>query len=793
MVTRFAAPAAALSLVLAGSGQASALSEDEGLRRAEATISEAEAGIAEVLAVQRTRQPATAEERLAAGELFLRNKNFARAITSFNQVIELRASNKASAASHADALYLLGEAYFRDDQLMSARRQFRRLAELGTSGAYAAYVGRALGRLVDVALRTDRLDDLDFIFAQIKRVGQIDTSGSLAYARGKAYFARRSYEEAERSLLEIADASPLAHQGGYLLGVIYLNLALQNNVGPVSAQEEAKVPNQSRRFARAILQFQKVTRLNPDTQEHQHVIDLAWMAIGRLFYETDSYSDAIDAYSHVARTSPEFANSLFELSWVYVRAGVYRQAQRALEVLAVVSPQSLTFAEGALLRADLMLRSEKFTDALTVYQEVRSRFAPIGEEVDAFLAKTTDPAVYYDRLIEERVGVRTSEQLPPVVTDWVREESEDDRVFTLVDDVTRSRDLIRDSRRMVRKMNAVLGSGARAKAFPDIKLRLQHTLGLTNQLTQARRDLALGLEDAEDSRFSGELGQARAERRRLMAAVQRLPVTAGDFSRRENSGRETWNRVSQNLKELTLEADKLQAIVNGLRRILRDADRFDVVKDPTSRERFQAEIEANEQDLMVYRDRIAEYRDLVERGRVQVGFGDATYVKDVQTRIAFETAFGREFTRAEQGLGGQDAASYARRAEPLRRRANAARNRLLELTRSYTKEVSERSQQLSQVIQEEANRVESYSDQLDALDQSARLLVGEVAMRNFGLVSDRLRSLVLRADVGIAQQAWEVRASHLDQVRRLQRQRASEEQQLNDELEEVLHDGVEEE
>lgn len=64
-------------------------------------------------------------------------------------------------------------------------------------------------------------------------------------------------------------------------------------------------------------------------------------------------------------------------------------------------------------------------------------------------------------------------------------------------------------------------------------------------------------------------------------------------------------------------------------------------------------------------------------------------------------------------------------------------------------------------------------------------------MKNFALVRDRLKSVVLRADVGIVQEAWEVREEQRVRVRNLQRERSREENSLNDELREVLDDAAE--
>jgi len=91
---------------------------------------------------------------------------------------------------------------------------------------------------------------------------------------------------------------------------------------------------------------------------------------------------------------------------------------------------------------------------------------------------------------------------------------------------------------------------------------------------------------------------------------------------------------------------------------------------------------------------------------------------------------------------------------------------------------------------ERAN-VANFQKQLDSLDGEARMLVGQVAERNFGVVRDKLRGIVLRADVGITEQAWEVREEELSRVRSLQSERSRQEQLLDEELKEVRDDGVE--
>jgi tetratricopeptide (TPR) repeat protein len=590
-------------------------------------------------------------------------------------------------------------------------------------------------------------------------------------------------------------------QAQYLLGVILMKETLAVSptapVAPVPAVGTAPpavpaAPPPDLRFTQSIEQFRKITRMPATTAETRHVVDLAWMAIGRLFHETDNYVEAAEAYSHVDRGSPEFSTMLYELAWVYVRLGDFERAQRALEVLTITDPNNLELADGSLLRADLMLRAGEFQNALGLYKDVSGHFDPIRQQLDDFLKSTNDPAVYYDKLTADDFGAAADDKLPKVVLDWARDEAEDQHVFGVIDDVSRSRALIKNSRKLASKLDAVLSVSSRVKAFPEIQLQLQQVLSLSNKLTRARGTLAEGLDDVANGDAGGEIGKVRSERRALMKRLGWMPVTEGEFIRRDESGDTQWSKVSQSVQELTVEADKLNAIVNGLKRVMSEADQHGVTSDPTSRARFQLEIEANERDLGTYHKKIEEFRNAIEIGKAQIGFGDQRYLDDQDVRQRFRELFAREVELAASGQDSSDAAAYAKSIQPLLSRADNDETALDAQRVKWENQAIEQANVLRDKIAQEIALVEVYAQNLDGLDQQARLLVGEIAMKNFGLVRDRLKSIVLRADTGIVQEAWEVREEQALRVRNLQRERAREEQTLNDELREVLDDAEEE-
>jgi tetratricopeptide (TPR) repeat protein len=739
------------------------------------------------------RSAHSAERMIATGDLALRAKDYDQAIDIFNQIVELYRQGKASPNAHADGLFLLAESYFESGQLLAARRQYSELLDAAARAPYDSYAGRALGRLVDVAVQTGRLDSLDGIAAQVEKIPGGDPDGSFAYARGKLSFARGRFDEALAILGAVPAASAWYHQARYVMGTVLTKRSLvEAGVGDgAEAQARLVVAGALARLGPAIAQFHEVARLAGDTPAHRHVVDLAWLAIGRLEYESESYLDAAQAYIQVKRESPVYYAMLYELAWVYIRVGDYERAERALELLSVAAPDTLDIADGALLRADLMLRSGRFERALASYEEVRGRFEPARERVDKFIAHTTDPAIYYDKLIEEGLAIGGPSAVPEVVLDWVRDEARGERVFAVIDDVTHARDLLRRSRRLSSKLSAVLAAPSRARAFPELESALEKTLGLCNRLSEARRLIALGFEDVSDADFSGQLAGARRARRELMQRVAAIPVAPADFGRREEQGERAWNRVSQSLQQVTLETDKLQAVINGLTRVLDEGDKHGVTRNAASRARFQSQVEQNERDLAVYRARIDEYRELVENGRVQVGLGDRRYAEDAEVRRRFRQALAQEVEMIAAGRGDDDSLDYARSVMPMLADAETLEKRLEEVIASIESEVSVGSDELRQLVSREVVLIEAYTERLDALDQDARLLVGEVAMKSFASVRDRLKNIVLRADVGIVQQAWELREEQQVRLRGLQRERAIEEQNLEDELREVSDDAGE--
>jgi hypothetical protein len=273
-----------------------------------------------------------------------------------------------------------------------------------------------------------------------------------------------------------------------------------------------------------------------------------------------------------------------------------------------------------------------------------------------------------------------------------------------------------------------------------------------------------------------------------MGQMGQLPVSANEFTDRDYQGMRQWNTISQELTRRGVEIDYLNATINGLRRMLKEDAQRGLARDPGSVKRFNDELDENERLLKSRQQEAADLRRQIEIGRAQVGLGDARYQSDAQARVNFRDALEVEMKLAAQGSAGADAGRYAGKVLGALEASRAVEDRLVQQFGELEAQVANRLTEVNNKVETERLKINGYNMQLGALDREAHDLVGQVAKRNFLFVRDRIRGIVLRADVGITEQAWEVREEELDRVHNLQTERAREEQLLDEELREVLDD-----
>ncbi len=747
--------AACIALALWGAGAPAQdlASATDAIARVEEQAQRLEQGLPPPGTAAARRGPGV-EERFADAELQYRLRDYSHASILFTDIVE----NYANTPAYPQGLYLLGDSLYLAGDRYGARTRFRQVLDHASDPVFRPFVQRALGRLIEIAIRLNDYTGVDQYFQRLGQIPSSEVEARTAYVRGKYLFLRSTpdYEGARQAFESINNRADIYPQARYFLGAI------------LTAQQ---------RYPEAIEAFRRVMQLQAEGADQQQVLDLSALAVGRLEIERQNYDAAVEAYQQVQRSSPFFDRALFEQAWAFIKSGDAVRAERALEILAISSPDSPLVPEGKILWGNLLLRTGRFQRAQQVFQEVRNQFGPIYQQVQEMNARTgQNPEQYFQELVRSNLQVfDASSFIPPAALAWVRHEASLDDSLQVVSDLNVCRTYVREATETIDRLNAALNAPSRAHVFDDLRRSREGVFEVMNRATQLRDAVASAL-DAQADASNVELQGVISQRRALAAQLGRLPTDGPAIRRRERQVSNEFQDYSQNLQRNQQRVDALEAMVVAIERYLGDPSHQGGNLD---RAQLQQELQVQRQAIQQYRDRITTLRRQIAQGREQIGVGDPRYAHDLEMRAQIRDLVAREASllRAAGRLPSGAEALLAR-LDRVDQQADAADQRVAAL-------VDQRVQTIQSRVHEEEVRVAGYRDRLSALESEASTVVGNLILGQFRNVQVQLYQIVMRADLGLVDVAWEEREEHNNRARFLAEEQNRELQQVNDEFSEV--------
>jgi tetratricopeptide (TPR) repeat protein len=699
------------------------------------------------------RRGANVQERFAEAELLYRLRDYSRASVLFTDIVE----NYANTPAYPQGLYLLADSLFQAGDRYGARTRFREVIQHARDPIFRPFVQRSIGRLIEIALR---LNDFSGIDEALREAGQIpsgELEDPLAYSRGKYLFLRTppDYEAARQAFESVRQRASIYPQARYFLGAI------------LTAQ---------RRYPEAIEAFRRVLQLQPETPEHQQVLDLSALAVGRLEIERQNYDAAIEAYQQVGRSSAFFDRALFEQAWAFIKAGDSVRAERALEILAISAPDSPLVPEGKILWGNLLLRTGRFDRAQQVFQEVRTQFAPIYSQMQSMNGGGANPERYFQELVRSNLQVfDASSFIPQEALAWVRRDGLLDDSLRVVSDLNTCRDYVREATDLIDQLNAALNAPSRAHVFDDLRHSRETVFQVNNHTTQLRDQVARlmdGNADAGNVDLQGVISQRRA----LAAQIGRLPTDDDGVRRRERQVENEFQTQSQTLHRNQQRVAALEAMVVAIEQYLADPSHQSPTLDRTQ---IQQELDRQRQAIQQYRERITTLRRQILQGRRQIGVGDPRYAHDLDMRAQMRDLVAREASLLRTaGRMPAEADALLARLDRVDQQSDALDQRMMSI-------VDQRVQTIQTQVRDEERRVAGYRERLASLESEAATVVGNLILGQFRAVQVQLYQIVMRADLGLVDVAWEQREEHNNRARMLAEEQNREISALNDEFSEV--------
>jgi len=708
------------------------------------------------------------EERLTDGELYLRLEDYLRAAILLMDIVDHYPTHRA----YPEALFLLGESLFFAGDYLGARKRYAEVIDRSRDPAFSSYLQPALSRLIEIAIHTRDFREVDGYFARLEALPSAALSVTTAYFRAKYLYNRAipiddvlnappnaeirgvdqgRLEQARKGFVAIPGGSEFSLRSKYFVGTIH---TLRGE------------------YLDAIAAFHGVLGHEPTNEQEIQVVELTYLALGRLYYETNQPEQAIEAYRAVRQTSSHFDEALYELAWTYIRMGDAIQAERALEVLSVAAPDSPLNADGKVLRGDLLARTGRYQEAGVVFDEVRSTFGPIRDELARKRREHPDLHAYFRGVVRENLDhFDIDDFLPESARRWIDLEGDYERALEVLADLSEAKQLVRETDELAQRITAALSAPNRISVFSDLRRQRERTTGLRNRAARARGTLINSESQVRGNR-QGEVARVRSRRQELQAELMKMPIDTEDFIDRDLDKLKEYRAAERDLQGLRVEILGLEARIVASRSGLASVD-----PEKVDLKALRAQLAQHETDIREHEEQLTWIRRRLEVGRLHVGVGDKRYQADDAKRTKFINLVDRERELAGSGGPGYNAAFS---------RVTAVERQLNQRDAEVAAVVKRRVSEMLVVVDEETANLARYRVAIGALEGETEEVVGAITYLNFNRVHDRFYDLVLRADVGKIDVSWAKREDHRLRIDALTRERARELQALDDEFRDVM-------
>lgn len=628
--------------------------------------------------------------------------------------------------------------------------------------------------LIDMALTSQNDRELREL---LRQMGPTATDRT-RYAVGKGLLRLEDHASALAALRGISPSSELFVLAQYYVGVV------------LTAQKQ---------YEPALKLFTSLTKLEPKTPEQARARELSLVAAGRLLMDKGDIDRAVTMYQLVDRKSASYDVALYEMAWAYIKREQYDQALKTVDILLLVVEDEQLDVEGHVLRGRLSVFMDDYDEARESYDRIISRFAPIRNELERFIADPDNIGRYFAWLIERHGGhAELSSPLSEKTTAWVESTEGMARVVNVFDELSAEKKDVVETRQIAADLERIITSSNRVDLFPQLKDGWQKSVALTNQLVALSSEMLDHQYRLSRPKVGGE---TRAEleglitwRRKLEERFRKIPMSYKAYQRREARVNESYLDLQRKsfLVEQTLEEVKRQLL--AIEKLVNDqqfADAGDKMPDDKERD-IRVSIDHEKDQLQQLFSELKGLKLEIAAEAERVGSGDVVSQDEAALQANLIATHKREGNSYDALSGKVGNTNLFGRYAAARERVWRQISRLRGVIGAIDKRVADKTLELQRIVSTEQARIEQYERELAQREQDGRQIAQAVGAELFDGAVDRMNSVVLEADVGLLDVAWAKKRRKTDAIRKIQSERADKLQLLQEEGQELL-DEIEEE
>lgn len=651
--------------------------------------------------------------------------------------------------------WYLAESLYELENLVIAAQGYQVIVEQGVSHPFFPDAVRRLIEIYSVQNDTDRFNE---VYRRYVASGTVAASDLVKYTVAKSFWRQGQNAKAKSLLSELA-------AGQYFTRARYLQ-------GAILAKEAD--------YPAAIAQFQQVVGVPALTSEDREVLELARLALGRVYYEVGDYAQATTYYESIPPTSKYFDEKLYEQVWTYIKQEKWGAAQDAIDIFLVAFPDHRYAVQLKLVGGHLLMKEDKKEDARKTYEAVVDEFSPVQARIKEIEANREEAGEYFTRLAEARSMDMDFDVLPGYAVEMLLEDQGVSRSIAVRQELARQQADVAYSQAVIEEIESVVMGGSESigtfsKGRRDLEAVREETLRLQGRLIEAElnqlKERGGAAVAADVAALEDRWQQARDTANQLQASGVSESDAFQTYDAQVREVQALAFRLSEQVSNLQVEA-------TSTRRFLKENEARLSNDDVRM---VRATLEQIDSDLLVASQALARLSSPGTRRRILAPLtpdDDAvTESPTAKLRSAYVSIHGQAASLRGRAGGGDSAAVFkqsddlwARLGEVDRQATTALGN----LSVAERREV----EALKIRLATEAADLARNSSELGEARKEADLLAADATRRGFDALEQAFSTTVLQADMGVVDVYWLQQTEVSDEIERVRKERSAREAEL---------------
>ncbi len=672
-----------------------------------------------------------------------------------------------------EALYRLGASLYKQRNYRGAKRYLDQVLRR-TGGPHFE---DALQSLADIAIRLRNFNEVTQYASHLNTVPPGPRRSELVYQFGRSFLAASRIDDARKYLSQVGVGEKPWTAARFYLGALHV--------------QDGKLEEARRAFGDVI---SASTSQDTASRPPQIVTDYAQIAVARIEMHEKRFKEAISAYLRIDRSSPLFEEALFELSACYVAAENPKAALGSLDLLLLTVSDDNLAVEAAVLRGRINLMLKEYDAADGSYKDVVDRFSAINGEMARFAQSSQLLEQFFTWLLHR--GGEDYAVVRPVserVARFVERDPDMGRVVALFDEMATEKRDVKQSARLAETLTVALQSNTRLETFPALRDKWLSLLEAENKLVAIGQNTIALLSRQGQSALSPD-DRARAQglmalNAKLYAAFQQMPATARAYNMRQtridSQMSEMAAQISLMRGQLTSQRDELQSIEKLLNDRLYGADAVNLSKDRENQ--IRAGLEEQRHEIRRIGREIDKLSGDVEVDATRLGSNDDINANESRLRAALlanqrsiQALYGSAMTRASM------TPDQVQRLAGVRARIDQTLIEIAGGFREIDGRVREKTAEMTKVLEHEKGNIAEYQATVAEYEEESRRIARDIGFYLIRKAQGHLADIVLEADLGLVDVAWQRKQDKQAKVRELQDERAAKVKSLQNVLESLV-------